>query len=108
MVVNAEQRTATVLYRNGVEVARTDQQLPTFPLQYRGGHAPYSPRTNRVCMQKRGRLVVGLLNGQEIIRYHDAAPLAVSRIGFGGTDTHVNFSAIDVRDLTALQTDQQK
>ncbi|MFO7899383.1 MAG: hypothetical protein R6V58_10035 [Planctomycetota bacterium] len=97
--VNARDRTATVLYRNGKEVASVDQDAE-FPMQYVGGHAPYRPRKNRISLSKRGRAIRALVNGVEVLRWTDPDPRPVERVGLGGHDTRVNFSHIEVRDLT--------
>jgi hypothetical protein len=95
---NAEGRSATVLYRNGKEVARVAQDR-RFPVRYRGGHAPYSPRKSRVGLIKRGGLLRAIVNGEEVLRYSDPEPLDVSRVAIGGYKTRVNFSHIEIRRL---------
>jgi hypothetical protein len=95
--LNARQRTATVLYRNNVEVA-TVRQDSLFPLQYVGGHVPYSPRRSRLAVVKRGGTVAVVLNGREILSFADPAPLPVSRVGVGGYQTRVNFSRVEIRE----------
>jgi hypothetical protein len=89
----------TVLYRNGVAV-KTVLQDPTFPMRYVGGHTHYAPRKNRVSLVKRGGLIRALVNGQEVLRYDDPAPLPVDTVGVGGYKTRVNFSHVEIRDLS--------
>jgi hypothetical protein len=96
--VNAQHRKATVLYRNGVEVARVAQD-GRFPIQYQGGHAPYVPRRNHIGLFKRGGELQAVVNGREVLRYTDPQPLAVSRVGLGGYETHINFSQVHIRRL---------
>ena len=102
--VNAEDRTATVLYRNGKEVCRTAQGA-SFPIQFVGGHAPYRPRRNRIRLVKDGDYLEATVNGIPILTYRDPAPLTVRRVGLGGYRTGVNFSRIVVRKL--LSSDAQ-
>jgi len=97
--VNSRNRTATLLYRNGKEVARRAQDA-VFPIRYLGGHAPYFPRRCRIVLVKRGNLVRGIVNGQEVIRYEDPQPLNVTTVGVGGYRTRANFSMVEVRDLS--------
>ncbi len=97
--VNARKRTATVLYRNGQEVAVTPQDK-AFPIRYVGGHAQYEPRRNRVTLAKTGGSLRAIVNGREVLTYTDPQPLPVARVGIGGRDTHVNFSAIEIVELT--------
>jgi hypothetical protein len=96
--VNSQQRRATVLYRNGVEVARVAQD-GGFPIQYQGGHAPYSPRRNRIGLLKRRGELSAVVNGREVLRFTDPQPLEVSRVGLGGYETHINFSHVHIRQL---------
>ena len=98
--VNAENRSATVLYRRGKEVARVRQGY-NFPIQYVGGHSPFSPRKNRVALIKKGGLIRAVVNGKEVLRYTDMDPLPVSRVGLGGYRTHVNFSHVEVVERPA-------
>lgn len=100
LVVNAEQHSATLLLRNGVEVARTRQD-GKFPMRFVGSHMPFFPRTNRFSLVKRGGVIQGIVNGVKVIEYNDPQPLAVSRVGLGGFQTRVNFSHVEIRDLTA-------
>lgn len=96
--VNARNRSATVLYRNGREVMQVPQD-GAFPIRYRGGHSPYSPRRNAVTLVKRGAIVRALINRREVLRYRDPDPLAVSCVGLGGYRTHINFSNVAIREL---------
>lgn len=96
--VNSRNRTATVLYRDGKEVASAPQDR-RFPIRYRGKHAPYSPRKNRIVLIKRGGDVRALINGCEVLRFRDPNPIDVTRIGIGGYKTRINFSHIEVRKL---------
>ena len=96
--INAKNRSATVLYRDGKEVAsvREDEQ---FPMRYWGGHSPYSPRRNSIAFVKRDASLRALINGREVLTYDDPDPIPVDRVGFGGYRTRVNFSAIAVRTV---------
>ncbi len=105
--VNSRRRTRTVLYRNGVAVAEVGQGAG-FPIQYRGGHAPYRPRRNRIKLIKVGGTVSGYVNGYEVLRYEDPDPLEVSRVAIGGYDTRVNLSRIVVRELAEPGKDRAK
>jgi len=96
--VNAERRRATILYRNNVEVARIRQD-GYFPMHYIGSHMPYMPRRNRIILSKRGGDVRVIINGREMLKYKDPAPLEVRRAGLGGYNTHINFSNIEVLRL---------
>jgi hypothetical protein len=96
--VNAQDHSTTLLYRDGQVVAKVPQ-TGNFPIRYVGGHAPYSPRCNRICLLKRGPLLIGVINGKEVLRFTDPNPLAVSRVGIGGYKTHVNFSHIEIRTI---------
>ena len=98
--VNAENRTATVLYRDGKRVASARQD-PSFPLRYVGGHAPYSPRRSRISLTKSGGTLHASVNGRPVLDYTDPEPVPVSRVGIGGYDTHVNFTNIEIRELPA-------
>ena len=95
--VNSRDRTATVLYRNGKEVAAVTQD-EDFPIRYVGGHGPYRPRKNRITFLKRGGLLRAVINGTEVLRYTDPQPISVRRIGLGGYRTHINFSHVEVRE----------
>ena len=98
--INADQRTATILFKDGKEVARFRQDGGNdFPMRFYGGHAPYFPRRNRISLIKRGSLLRALIDGREIIRYEDPAPLDVMRAAIGGYNTHINFSQVEVRRL---------
>ena len=96
--LNSARRSATVLYRNGEEVART-VQATSFPMRYVGGHAPYTPRKNRITLAKRGGEILAIVNAREVLRFDDKEPLDVSRVGVGGYETRVNLSHVEVRDL---------
>ena len=96
--INADGRSKTVLYRNNTRVAELVQD-GDFPMQYVGGHAPYRPRRNRINLVKRGGLLRAFVNGVEILRYTDPAPLPVSRVAIGGYRTRINFSHLEVREL---------
>lgn len=95
---NSRNRTATVLYRNGVEVALTSQDK-SFPMQYVGQHQPYLPRRSRVSLVKRGNTLRAIVNGVQVLRFEDPEPLNVSRVGLGGYNTQINFSHIEVIEL---------
>jgi len=96
--VNARNRTATVLYRAGRQVASVPQDA-AFPLRYVGGHAPYSPRRNGLALVKIGGDLQASVNGVRVLHYHDPAPLPVNTVGIGGRRTRANFSRIEVREL---------
>lgn len=72
-----------------------------FPLRFIGSHMPFLPRTNRICLIKRGGLLRGIVNGKEVLTFKDPEPLAVSKVGIGGHDTHINFSHIEIVNLAA-------
>jgi hypothetical protein len=97
--VNSSNRTATVLYREGKPVASVPQDS-RFPLRYLGGDQPYTPRRNRIALVREGVRLRALVNGVEVLAYEDPAPLPVSRVGVGGYNTHVNFSHVEIRELT--------
>jgi hypothetical protein len=97
--VNARGRTATVLYRAGKEVASVVQDA-RFPMRYMGGSQPYSPRRNRLALLREGSRVRALVNGVEVLAFDDPSPLPVSRVGVGGYNTHVNFSHVEIRELS--------
>ncbi|HYG73747.1 MAG TPA: hypothetical protein VEK08_01840 [Planctomycetota bacterium] len=103
--VNADNRSASILYRNGKEVARVAQDH-TFPIRYVGGHAPYFPRVNRIWLVKRGPLVRVMVNGKEVLRYTDPEPVDVKRVAIGGYNTRINFSHIEVRSLPPAEAAQ--
>jgi len=96
--VNAENRTKTILYRNGKAVAEVAQD-GNFPIHYRGGHAPNSPRKNRIGLVKRGPLLRAIVNGKEVLKYSDPAPIDVRYVAVGGHKTRVNFANISVISL---------
>jgi hypothetical protein len=94
--VNADNRSRTVLYRNGTAV-RTVSQKKGYPIRYVGGHAPYAPRNNRIGLIRRGATFIAVVNGVEVLRYEDAEPLPTSRVGIGGYRTRANFSHVEIR-----------
>jgi hypothetical protein len=98
LAVNADRRRASILYRDGKEVARVAQD-GNFPMHFVNGHMPYFPRRNRIELVKRGGLVRAIVNGREILKFDDPQPLAVRRVGVGGFQTHINFSNIEVLRL---------
>jgi len=97
--VNSKNRSATVLYRKGKEVARVSQKHG-FPIRYRGGHAPYSPRKNRIMWIKKSGKHTVVINGKKVLEYTDPDPLAVKRVGIGGYNTRVNFTHIEIKKLS--------
>ena len=100
--VNSQDRSATVLYRAGKQVARIPQDR-RFPMQYNGGHSPYTPRRNRLALVRQGNRIRGLVNGVEVLSYLDAQPLPTDSVGIGGYRTRVNFSRIMLRELGTKQ-----
>ena len=96
--VNSQNRTATILYRNGKEVARVAQDAG-FPIQYAGGHAPYSPRRNHITLVKHGAVLRAIINGKEVLRFMDPQPLDVGTAGIGGYKTRINFGHVEVRQV---------
>jgi hypothetical protein len=96
--LNSRDRRMTVLYRNGVEVASVPQ-TGDFPMQYRGKHAPYAPRKNRITLVKTGALVRAVVDGVEVLSWRDPQPIDVSAIGLGGYKTRINFSNVEIRQL---------
>lgn len=98
LVVSAENHQATVLYRAGREVARVAQD-EAFPIQYEGGHSPYRPRVNRLVLLKRGATLRALINGKQVLEFHDPEPISVRRAGLGGEKTRVNFSHVEVLEF---------
>ncbi len=96
--VNARDRSATVLYRNGKPVASAPQDA-RFPMRYIGGHQPYAPRRNRIALVREGSRLRALVNGVEVLAFEDPSPLPVSRVGVGGYNTHANFSHVEIREL---------
>lgn len=99
LVVNAEQHSATILYRNDVEVARV-RQSGAFPMRYIGSHMPFMPRTNRISLVKRGGVLQAIVNGVKVLEFTDPDPLPVKRVGIGGFKTRINFSHVEIRELT--------
>jgi hypothetical protein len=102
--LNAQDRSATILYRNGRAVAQVPQD-EDFPMRYTVGHSPYSPRKNRVAVMKQGATVRVLVNGQNVLEFEDPDPIEVSRVGLGGYRTRVNFSHVEVRRLGSERTE---
>jgi hypothetical protein len=96
--VNSRNRTATVLYRDGKEVASVAQNA-SFPIRYAGHHAPYWPRRHRISLVKRGDTLRAIVNGKAVLTWKDPAPLPVRYVGVGGYATRINFSNIEVRSL---------
>jgi len=97
--VNSQDRRRTVLYRAGVEVAAVEQDA-RFPIRYHGGHAPYSPRRNRLALVRVGATVRALVHGIEVLRYEDPEPLPTSVVAIGGYRTRVNITHVLVRELS--------
>ena len=98
--VNSRDRQMTVLYRHGVEVAAVRQD-GSFPIEYVGGHAPYRPRRNRICLVRQGDQVRVLINGMQVLTYRDDQPLVTPRLALGGRHTRFNLSNLLVRELPA-------
>lgn len=98
LVLNTENRSATVLYRGGKEVARVSQRN-FFPMRYVGGHGPYFPRRNRICLIRREGLLRVIINGREVLHFEDKEPLESTEVALGGNETRINFSDIEIRDL---------
>jgi hypothetical protein len=96
--VNSRNRTATVLYRNGKEASQISQKSG-FPIRYHGGHAPYSPRKNRIMWVKKGARHTVVINGRPVLEYTDPDPIPVERVGIGGYNTRINFSHIEIKKL---------
>ena len=95
--VNAERRSATVLYRRGEEVARVVQDA-SFPIKYTGSHAPYSPRRGRITLVRKGASLRVVINGREALSYTDPKPLETEKVAVGGYDTHINFSHLEIKE----------
>ena len=93
--INSQDHSATVLYRNGKEVARVPQTEP-FPIRYVGGHSPYRPRTSRIAFIKRGGNLRAIINGRPVLEYHDPTPIHTPVVGIGGHETRVNFCHIEL------------
>ena len=98
--LNSQDRTATVLYREGKPVARVSQTR-SGPLWF-GGRL-WTPRRSRICVVKRGGDIRLVVNGRELMKYSDPDPVPVSRIGIGGYNTRANFSNIEVIPLAGAQ-----
>jgi len=103
--LNAQGRRATVLYRDGKEVARADQGA-SFPMRYIGGHAPYYPRKDRITVVRYGNTLTACVNAREVLRFTDPEPLKVSTVGIGGYKTRINFSHVQVRNLSKEPPDK--
>ncbi|MGD0091047.1 MAG: hypothetical protein ABSE73_14105, partial [Planctomycetota bacterium] len=94
--INAENRSATILYRLGKEVVRVAQN-GEFPIHYQGGHAPYYPRRNHITLVKHGAVLRAIINGKEVLRFTDPQPLEAVTAGIGGHETRINFAHVEVR-----------
>lgn len=103
--LNAENFKRTVLYRDGKEVAQVPQD-GGFPIRYVGGHAPMTPRKNRLVLVKRGGDIRAEINGQPILKWNDPEPLPVARVGLGGYQTRANFTFVELRSLSGTATPQ--
>ena len=99
LMMNADNRKRTILYRKG-EIVASVPQGGNFPFRYVGGHEPYQPRTCRLLLRKDGGALTAYVSGQEVLRYEDSAPLEVSRVGIGGHETHANMANIEVVELS--------
>lgn len=97
--VNTRDRSRTLLCRNGTVVASVMQNY-AFPMRYVGSHQPYAPRRSRIMLGKQGGLISARVNGVEVLRYADPEPIAVNTVGVGAYDARVNFSHIEVRDVS--------
>lgn len=100
LVVNANQRQHTILYRGAKELVRVPQD-EYFPIRYHGGHAPYGPRKSRIVFARRGDALIAVINGREVLRHRDPQPLAANHLALGGFQTRVNFSNIEMVELEA-------
>ena len=98
LVLNTDSRSATVLYRGGKEIARVAQR-DFFPMRFVGGHGPYFPRRNRICLIKRDGLLRAVVNGVEVLHFEDKDPLKVEEVALGGHHTRINFTDIEIRSL---------
>lgn len=105
LVLNAENFKRTVLYRDGKEVAQVPQD-GRFPIRYVGGHAPMTPRKNRLVLVKLGGEIRADVNGQTILKWNDPEPLTISRVGLGGNQTRANFTFVELRSLSGAATPQ--
>lgn len=94
--VNADDRSRTVLYRNDEEVAGVAQD-GDYPIRYRGGHAPYLPRSSRVLLTKNDSRIQATVNGTTVLSYDDPDPLETPHVGVGGYQTRFNIGQIDIR-----------
>jgi hypothetical protein len=98
LVLNADNRKRTILYRKG-EIVASVPQNGRFPVRFVGGHEPYQPRTCRLLLRKETGVLTAYVSDQEVLRYEDSAPLPVSRVGIGGHETHANIANIEVIQL---------
>lgn len=98
--INSRNYTTTALYRNGKEVASV-RQGPDFPVHFIGRefHSPQRPRRSRVTLVKRDGDLRLIINGRQVLRYKDAAPLPCGIVGIGGYKTHANFANVQIIDL---------
>lgn len=96
--INSENRTKTILLRNGKEVASVAQDR-NFPIRYGGGHAPYSPRRCRVVLRRQGREILLYLNGRKVLSYKDPEPINAPALRIGGFNTRINFSNIELLEF---------
>ncbi|MFP4027129.1 MAG: hypothetical protein ACLFWL_05005 [Candidatus Brocadiia bacterium] len=94
--LNADDRSHTILYRNGEEVLRVKQD-GDFPMRYRGGHSPYSPRRNRISVRNVSGEISVRINGKTVLKYEDRDPVRTDRIGIGGYKTRINFSHLELQ-----------
>ncbi|MFW5915292.1 MAG: hypothetical protein ACOCTQ_02345 [Planctomycetota bacterium] len=98
--LNSDDRSHMIVYRKGEEVKRIRQD-DDFPIQYTGGHSPYSPRKSRIALNYRDGTLQLTVNGQSVLDYTDPDPLDFGRegplIGIGGYETRANFSHIEIR-----------
>jgi len=95
--VNVDRR-YTQLWRGDAMVAQVEQGKG-FPIQYRGGHAPYSPRRVRLALARQGATLTGYVNQQPVIAFTDPDPLQHGFAGIGGERTRANFTHLEVRAL---------
>lgn len=105
--VNSRNHTATVLYRDGKEVASVAQDA-SFPIRYLGKHAPYWPRRNRISLVKHGDTLRAIINGKAVLTWKDPAPLPVRYVGVGGYATKINFANIEVRSMGGAMALEQR
>lgn len=86
-IVGADGGRRTVLLRNGVEVAATDD--PRYRIVM-GGHNN-TPRAVRLRAQKAGGVLTLTFNGSEALRWEDPEPLGGGRVGLGAAGCRVLF-----------------